>query len=285
LANAEAVQQSAEALRKNGLATLPDVLEARSATAQAQYDLQAARGAEDVAHGNLLTALDASPTSNIQVQPIDQLATPDPIEGTVDEAIDRAVRQRPDLIRQLASIRAANADVKQARAAYFPTLSLDAQPDAQALYAMEQTNAGRRTAGLDGSLTLNLSWTIFDGGARKNRRAQAAAEVQFAKAQADTTRDQIENGVWTAYSNLKTALRQRLAAQVLLDAAMQSYEAATQSYRFGVRSLLDVTEAQRALARARSADVLARAQVFTALAKLAFEEGDSIQPARPRSQP
>jgi outer membrane protein TolC len=132
---------------------------------------------------------------------------------------------------------------------------------------------------------LNLSWTIFDGGARKNRRAQAAAEVQFAKAQADTTRDQIENGVWTAYSNLKTALRQRLAAQVLLDAAMQSYEAATQSYRFGVRSLLDVTEAQRALARARSADVLARAQVFTALAKLAFEEGDSIQPARPRSQP
>ena len=285
LANAQAVQQSAEALRNNGLATLPDVLEARSATAQAQYDLQAAQGAEDVAHGNLLTALGASPTSTIQVQPIDQLATPDTIEGTVDQAIDRAVRQRPDLMGQLASIRAANAEVKQTRAAYFPTLSLDVQPDAQALYAMEQTNPGRNTALLDGSLTFNLSWTIFDGGARKNRRAQAAAEVQFAKAQADTTRDQVENGVWTAYSNLKTALRQRLAAQALLEAAMQSYDAATQSYRFGVRNLLDVTEAQRTLARARSADVLARAQVFTALAKLAFEEGDSIQPAPPRSQP
>jgi outer membrane protein TolC len=285
LANAQAVQQSAEALRNNGLATLPDVLEARSATAQAQYDLQAAQGAEAVAHGKLLTALGASPTSNIQVQPIDQLATPDSIEGTIDQAIDRAVRQRPDLMRQLASIRAANAEVKQARAAYFPTLNLDAQPDAQALYAMEQTNPGRHTAGLDGSLTFNLSWTIFDGGARKNRKAQAAAEVQFAKAQADTTRDQIENGVWTAYSNLKTALRQRLAAQALLEAAMQSYDAATQSYRFGVRNLLDVTEAQRTLARARSADVLARAQVLTALANLAFEEGDFIQPAQPRSQP
>jgi outer membrane protein len=285
LANAQAVQQSAEALRNNGLATLPDVLEARSATAQAQYDLQAAQGADDVAHGNLLTALGASPTSNIQVQPIDQLVTPDSIEGTVDQAIDRAVRQRPDLMRQLASIRAANAEVKQARAAYFPTLGLDAQPDAQALYAMEQTNPGRNTAELDGSLTFSLSWTIFDGGARKNRRSQAAAEVQFAKAQADTTRDQIENGVWTAYSNLKTALRQRLAAQALLEAAMQSYDAATQSYRFGVRNLLDVTEAQRTLARARSADVLAQAQVLTALANLAFEEGDSIQPAQPRSQP
>ena len=285
LTNAQAVQQSAEALRNNGLSTLPDVLEARSATAQAQYDLQVAQGAESVAHGNLLTALGASPTSNIVVQPIDQLATPDSIEGTVDQAIDRAVRQRPDLMRQLASIRAANAEVKQTRATYFPTLTLDVQPDAQALYAMEQTNPGRHTAGLDGSLTLNLSWTILDGGARKNRRAQASAEVQFAKAQADKTRDQIENGVWTAYSNLKTALRQRLAAQALLEAATQSYEAATQSYRFGVRNLLDVTEAQRTLARARSADVLARAQVLTALANLAFEEGDSIQPAKPRSQP
>jgi outer membrane protein len=285
LVNAQAVQQSAEALRNNGLATLPDVLEARSATAQAQYDLQAAQGAEDVAHGNLLTALGASPISNVQVQPIDQLATPDSIEGTVDQAIDRAVRQRPDLMRQLASIRAANAEVKQARAAYFPTLSFDVQPDAQALYAMEQTNPGRHTAELDGSLTFSLSWTIFDGGARKNKRAQAAAEVQFGKAQADTIRDQIENGVCTAYSNLKTALRQRLAAQALLEAAMQSYDAATQSYRFGVRNLLDVTEAQRALARARSADVLARAQALTALANLAFEEGDSIQPAQPRSQP
>ena len=285
LTNAQAVQQSAEALRNNGLSTLPDVLEARSATAQAQYDLQVAQGAESVAHGNLLTALGASPTSNIVVQPIDQLATPDSIEGTVDQAIDRAVRQRPDLMRQLASIRAANAEVKQTRATYFPTLTLDVQPDAQALYAMEQTNPGRHTAGLDGSLTLNLSWTILDGGARKNRRAQASAEVQFARAQADKTRDQIENGVWTAYSNLKTALRQRLAAQALLEAAMQSYDAATQSYRFGVRNLLDVTEAQRTLARARSADVLARAQVLTALANLAFEEGDSIQPAKPRSQP
>jgi outer membrane protein TolC len=285
LENAEAIQRSAEALQSNGLATLPDVLEAKSAAAQAEYDLQAALGAEDVAHGNLLTALGASPTSRIQVQPIVQLAIPGSIEGTVEDAIDRAVRQRPDLMRQLASIRAANAEVKQARAAYFPTLSLDAQPDAQSLYAMEQTNPGRHTTQLDGTFTLSLSWTIFDGGARKSNRAQAKASLQQAESQADATRDLIENGIWMAYSNLKTALRQRRAAQALLEAANQSYSAATESYRYGVRSLLDVTEAQRIFAKARSADVLAQAQVLTALADLAFEEGDSIQPAHARSQP
>jgi hypothetical protein len=40
------VQQAAEERLHDGLATLPDVLEARSATAQAQYDLQAVLGAE-----------------------------------------------------------------------------------------------------------------------------------------------------------------------------------------------------------------------------------------------
>lgn len=41
LSNAQAVQQGAEERLAHGLATLPDVLEARSATAQAEYDLQA----------------------------------------------------------------------------------------------------------------------------------------------------------------------------------------------------------------------------------------------------
>jgi outer membrane protein len=41
LANAAAVQQAAEERLHDGLATLPDVLEAHSATAQAQYDLPA----------------------------------------------------------------------------------------------------------------------------------------------------------------------------------------------------------------------------------------------------
>ncbi|MGA8594064.1 MAG: TolC family protein, partial [Bryobacteraceae bacterium] len=57
LANAEAVEQAAEERLRNGLATLPDVLEARSATAQSQYDLQAVLGAEESARGDLATAL------------------------------------------------------------------------------------------------------------------------------------------------------------------------------------------------------------------------------------
>jgi len=279
LANAQAVEQAAEASLRNGLATLPDVLEARSEAAQADYDLQAALGAEDVAHGNLTTALGASPVSAIRVEPLDQIATPEAIEGTVEEAIDRAIRQRPDLMRQVAAIREADARLRQAHAAYFPRLTVDARPNAQSLYAMQQTLPWGHTADLDGGITFGLNWTVFDGGARKNQLAQAQADVQATTAQAHALRDRIENGIWTAYSNLKTAFRQRQAAQALLDAASKSYDAAIESYHYGVRNLLDVTEAQRTLARARYADVQARTQVLNALADLAFETADTIQPA------
>jgi outer membrane protein TolC len=285
LANAQTVEQSAEARLNNGLATLPDVLEPRSATAQADYDLQSALGAEDIAHGNLATALGASPTGIIRVQPIDQIAVPEQIKGDVDQAVDRAFQQRPDLMRQIAAVGAAAARLKDAHAAYYPTITLHVEPDAQSLYGVQQTLPWGHTADLDGGISLNLNWTIFDGGARKNRVAQAQADVHAAQAEADVVRDQIENGIWTAYSNMKTTLRQRRAAAALLEAATQSYNAAIDSYHSGVRNLVDVTQAQRTLAQAPSADVLARTQVLTALADLDFQTGDSIQSGQVRPQP
>jgi outer membrane protein len=277
LANAQAVQRAAEERLHNGLATLPDVLEARSATAQTQYDLQAVLGAEEIARGDLATALGASATTMIQVQPLSEVPTPESIGETVEQAIDRALDQRPDLQQEVAGIRVANAQRKEARAAYYPSLSLQADPSAESLYVLQQTLPWGHTADLTGGLALSLKWTVFDGGARKGRLAQAEAEIRGAQAQVSATRDRIEDEVWTAYSNLNTAFRQHEAATALLDTATQSYAAALESYNYGVRSLLDVTAAQKVLAQARSADVLARTQVLLTLSDVAFRTGDSIQ--------
>jgi len=285
LANAQAVQAAAEERLHNGLATLPDVLEARSASAQAQYDLQAVLGAEEIVRGDLATSLGASATAKIQVQPLSELSTPGSIDQTVEQAIDRALDQRPDLLKEVAGIRQANAEQKEARAAFYPSLNLRADPSAQSLYLSQQALPWRHTADLTGGFALSLNWTVFDGGARRNRLAQAEAETRRAEAQLSATRDRVEDEVWTAYSNLNTAFRQREAATALLDAATQSYAAALESYNYGVRNLLDVTAAQRVLAQARSADILARTQILTTLAELAFRAGDSIQANARKSRP
>ncbi|MGB6944922.1 MAG: TolC family protein [Bryobacteraceae bacterium] len=285
LANAEAVQQAAEDRLRNGLATLPDVLEARSATAQSEYDLQAVLGAEESARGDLATALGAPAATMIRVEPLSEVPTPESIGETVEQATYRALDQRPDLQAEVAGIRFAQAQRKEARAAYYPSLNFKADPSAQSLYLQQQTLRSGHTADLTGGLALSLSWTVFDGGARRNRLMQAEAGIREAEAQVNAARDSIEDEVWTAYSNLNTAFRQRQAATALLNSATQSYAAALQSYNYGVRNLLDVTAAQNVLAQARSADILARTQVLTALADLAFRSADSIQSNTRKSRP
>jgi len=277
LSNAQAVQEAAEDRLEHGLATLPDVLEARSATAQAEYDLQSVLGAEETARGDLATAVGTAATALIHVQPLEQVPTPESIGDTVDEAINRALEQRPDLLQQVAEIRYSNARVKEARAAYYPALTLNASPNLQSLYGFQQQFPWTHMSDVAGGVSINLRWTVFDGGARKNKLAEAMDNVHAAEAQVNVSHDQIADQVWTAYSNLNTAFRQRQAAIALFEAARQSYAAALESYNYGLRNLLDVTAAQRTLAQARSADVLARTQVLTALAELAFRTGDSIQ--------
>ena len=285
LANAQTVQRAAEERLRNGLGTLPDVLEARSATAQAQYDLQAVLGSEEIARGDLATALGAPATSRIRVQPLRELPIPESESQTVEQVIAVALNQRPDLQEDVASIRAADAERKEARAAYYPRLDLRVNPIAHSLYFQQQTLPWGHTAGLAGGLQLDLNWTVFDGGARRSRLAEADAQLREAEAQVSAVRDRIEDEVWTAYTNLTTAFRQREAATAFLMAASQSYDAALESYTYGVRNLLDVTAAQKVLAQARSTDVVARTQVLSALADLAFRAGDSIQAQSRKTRP
>jgi len=281
LKNAQTVQNAAEARLHEGLATLPDVLEARSATAQADYDLQAAIGATEIAHGDLATTLGISPVNSFQVESIQNLTIPQELPYTVETSIDRALAQRPDLMQQVEQLRAAGAEIKAAKTAYLPTLSFDGSGGLARTYAQQNLGPGLYSPTQETwDAKLSLTWNLFDGFARESRLAKARADQKQASAEVDAVRDQVENQVWAAYSTARTALRQQRAAAALLAAASESYDAAMQSYSFGVRSQIDVVSAQRALAAARTADVSARTQLLTGIAALAFQTGDLLDHAK-----
>jgi outer membrane protein len=277
LENARAVEQDAEARLENGLATKPDALEATAARAQADFDLQAAIGAVDIARGDLATALGIDPDTAFTVEGIDQLKLPSSIADSVDQEMNRAFSQRPDLLEQLARLRAANASIKQARSQYFPTLSFKGDGGLARAYGQQDLLPGSYAEGEVWSAELELRWNLFDGARREYRIAQANADKKAAEAQIDTLRDQIGDEVWSAYTNMRTALRQQQAAAALLTAAQESYESAHASYGYGVRNLLDVVSAQKALAQAQSEDVFARTQLLLQVTNLAFQTADFIQ--------
>src|ERR1700761_8484927 len=231
LKNAQTVQQDAEARLDLGLATLPDVLEARSAAAQADYDLQAAIGASEIAHGDLATSLGISPTIPLQVESIQTLTIPQELASTVETSIDHALAQRPDLLQKVAELRAAGSALKEAKTAYLPTLSFQGTGGLNKTYGEQDQLPGLYSPNQEfWDARLSLTWTLFDGLARENRIARAKAEQKQAAAEVDAMRDQVENEVWAAYSTAHTALRQQKAAAALLEAASSSYNAALQSY-------------------------------------------------------
>jgi outer membrane protein len=277
LENAKTVEEDAEARLANGLATKPDQLEATAARAQAEYDLQATVGAVDIARGDLATAIGIAPGTALKVEGIEKLKLPSSIADSVDEEIRRALSQRPDLLQQFTRLRAADAEMKQAKSTYFPSLSFAGDGGLARAYGQQDLLPGSYAEGEVWGAELNLKWTLFDGARREYRIAQAKADKKAAQAQIDTLRDQIANEVWGAYSNMQTALRQQQAAAALLTASEESYEAAHEAYGYGVRNLLDVVSAQKALAQARSEDIAARTQLLLETTDAAFQTGDLIQ--------
>jgi outer membrane protein TolC len=276
LENARTVQEASEARLQHGLATLPDVLEARSAAAQAEYELQSTIGMQETASGDLATLLTASPASQFRIGSIDAIQIPDSVSESTDDLIKHALAQRPDLLARLADVQGAEADVRGARSAYYPSLSFTGSWGRLRAFGEQPPYPGTYAAANVYNAQLSLGWTIFDGGRRRGELERAKAAEKRAESEADAARDHISDEVWRSYSNLKTALKQRQSARTFLDASTTSFQAALESYNCGVRNLLDVLSAQRSLAQARSADIGAQARVLTSFADLAYRTADIL---------
>ena len=274
--DAKALQAAAEERKRNGLATLPDVLEARAAAARANYELQSTVGAEKTAFGDLATVLTANPVDNFRVQTLNDLTIPAALDHSVEEAIQTAYRNRPDLLADIARARADEAEVRHERSAYFPTLKFEGSRGWLRAHGQQEKYPGTYGKTYTYDARLDLRWTIFDGLRRENRLAAAKAEEQAAKEEVHEREDKIADHVWSDYANAVTALEQRKAATSLLTASSESYSAALESYKDGVRNILDVLSAENELARARAVDVTARTQVLQAVTSLAFRTGELL---------
>ena len=122
--SARAVRESAEAQMRNGLATIPEVSLARQQEAQAAFDLEDVLASERDAQVALAESIGIPPTTPIQVTDFSALPPPAALEDSADKVIDQTLERRPDLIAKVAALRGKEAEVRRARAEYFPTLSL-----------------------------------------------------------------------------------------------------------------------------------------------------------------
>jgi outer membrane protein len=277
LKNAQTVADQVNARLNNGLATLPDALEARASAAQVAYELASLQGAQSIAEAHLATTLRLPASTVLSTVPLDRLAPAPALAETVEDAMARALHDRPDLLEQEARVAAADWRIHQARTAYLPQILFSGQEGRARAFGEQDLLPSVYGAVGVWNAQLSLHWTLFDGGLRSSEKASAVAEKSAAQADLDADRDRIEDQVWTAYTNAQTAFSQQQAASALLQAAQVSYTAAVESYSDGVRTLVDVVTAQRVLAQARSEEITARTNTFLQTARLAYRTGELLQ--------
>ena len=263
---------AAEARHIAGSATLADKLQARTAFSQATLNRITADGHLKNARGALANMVGLDANRNVSLVAAagyfaatrNMLASPLPIplpqagegandasqegealkifEGDVNTLIEEARQRRPDLQAAAAQARVAEASADAARAADRPTISLNASSN-------QNTSAGISSRG--SQIGIALSVPIFSGYAPTYRVRAAEAQLDAKNIQLERLRLQVALDVWASYQNLITATQSLRSTADLLDSAEQSERAALGRYKAGVGSILDVLNAQSALASAR----------------------------------
>jgi outer membrane protein len=257
--------ESTQERQRVGLATVADVLQAKTALSQASLTLESTEGDLQTTRGALALAMGLP--ANV---PYDIDATPatavGPATDSVEALIEQAVKSRPDLASAEAEYRQAVGNVRAARGNLFPSLQV--------------TGTGGRTyvetlpgGATNYSVRLGLEIPIFSGFSRQFAVRQARAEADAALGRAASVKQQVEFQVFSSYYALQTAARRVNTADDLLASAQASEEAALGRYRAGVGLFVDLLTAQSALASARSQQVQARWVWQTTLAQLAHDTG------------
>ncbi|MBU1642496.1 TolC family protein [bacterium] len=255
---------AAKARYDAGVSTLADMLQTKTAYAQAKLERIRAEGILEITKGSLANQMSIPPDSDFTVRALAS-TVPEDYENSIKTAMQTALGQRPDLAAAKAQIDAADESVKKARAAGLPKIALNGSLDIS-----DSSQAGSYQSATAG---ITVSIPIFSGYA--TTYAIEAAKVQSAieRTRYDAINQQVMLDVWKSYHALMTLTQVYRTSLDLLQSAEASAETALGRYKNGVGTITELLIAQSALASAKVQKIQAFYNWYTARTALAFAMG------------
>ncbi len=258
---------------KAGVGVDLEVLQAQTLYDQTLFTLASAEGQEKISWGLLAQAVHLPADTLLRIAPPTTNMPDSFSELDMRRFIDAALARRPDLAALRALLVSKEAAIRVQKASRWPSLYLNGAiaRNYNELYGQSNRAAPNDEWSYIGGVS--VKWNIFDG-------IQTLSSIRTAEAQAKSARAlllQAELGasteIWTRYQYYETSLRMYNFSVSAFKSATASWELAMESYKSGVKSILDVLAAESQLAQARSQQINARQNVFTALASLAHATG------------
>jgi multidrug efflux system outer membrane protein len=272
LATRRETEQLLAARLEAGLSGELDGARARVERANAEADLHEAKRQRNLFEHSLATLTGVAPSKLSLSVSADSL----PLAPVIPAGLPASLlAQRPDLAASVATLRAQNAGIGVAEAAFYPSLQLTGNLG----YASEGLRDLAQGASRQFSIgPLALSLPLFDGG--RNRANLAVARARYQEALANH-----EGKLLNALREVEDALSDLEQRQQQGEAQAQSQQAATRAllvaqarYERGLSNYLDVTDAQRSKLSADRAAAKIRTERLLATVALARALGAGWNP-------
>ncbi|MBI4593992.1 MAG: TolC family protein [Candidatus Rokubacteria bacterium] len=251
--------KSAQGFFEVGTRPKSDVARAEVDVANAKLDLIRARNAERLARVALNTAMgiDVDTPTEVQDNLVYEVVTLDR-----EQIRAEALRQRPEYRQSKLRAEAAEAQEKQAFRNFFPDITGSG------------TYGGVRTELAENwTVTLSLSWSLYDGGGRIARYREAQANLEGAQARVKATELDVVRDVEQAQLTVLEGAERIQAAQAAVASAQENFRLAQGRFDAGVGTILEVTDAQLALTQAQNTEAQALTDYRIALYRLDRSRG------------
>lgn len=179
--------------------------------------------------------------------------------ATLDDLLAEAYRNRSDLAAQEATIKQNKFNMKDAQAAFFPTLSLNGTYGSN--YNDRQLGPDRRPVSFNDQFFKNnpttrvgasLNIPIFQNWNRMTNVKRQQVTYKNAQLQLQDLRLQILQEVRQAYNDYTNFVKQVQSTTKAVESAQRAYETEQERYRVGASTLIELTQANATFVEAKA---------------------------------
>lgn len=246
-----------------------DLLRAQVETVNAEQDTAKSHAAYEVSLVNLVTLM---AVNNISGVTLEEISTElEMLE--LEDFLALAEENRDDLKADALRIDQGGLNIEIARANKRPSVTAQAGTGINSAYDSWHPTP-------DASIGVSASWNIFDSGITNAQIQAAEVELEQLRLQMENDINSVHEDVITAYKNLRIAIMRLRTTQKAVDLAEEERYIATEKYNAGEGILLDILDAETALATARKNLVSATYDVARYRLDLAHAMGDTLSVIR-----
>jgi outer membrane protein len=260
---AQALYDQAADLQKNGVGTGIDTLRSNVELQNERQRLIEAQTQLQTSLFGLAQLLNVDPKRDIQLT--DQVSFFDTPTIQVDQSLEAAYTNRPEMQALLHAQRQVELEKRQAAESRYPTLSFDG-------FWVEQ-GLTPATAIPAYTYDFSLNVPLFTGGRIGAQRARAELELRKVSQQEQEQRNQIALQVKTAIAQMAAARSEVDVANEAVGLANEEVTQARDRFQAGVANNIEVISAQDALARANDNQIVALYRYNQSRADLARATG------------